>query len=70
MSEDKPKYKKMGGSRPGAGRKKRRHQCTVHLDIDIWEEIKDLEKKNDFINDCIRDKLDHGKDPQLLHSGD
>lgn len=67
MKEEKrkEKYKPspgFGGNREGSGRKHTRHQFTTQIDLDLWEEIKDMEKKNDFINMCIREYFEKGKE--------
>lgn len=55
MSEDKPIYKKAGGARPGAGRPKTKQKLSVYVDIDLYNEFKDVKDKNGYINKCIRE---------------
>ena len=61
MTEEKEKYKPspgFGGRREGSGRKHTRHQTTIQVDLDLWDRIKDLKKRNDFINMCIREHFE------------
>lgn len=62
---EKEKYKPspgFGGRREGSGRKHTRQQVTTQIDLDLWDKIKDISKRNDFINMCIREHLEKEKE--------